>query len=73
MIGVVALCFGIEGYFRKPLPLLLRILLIAGALGLMAPGTQTDLVRAGLLFLAILYYRFLCKRDRERSEKPIAH
>lgn len=69
MIGVVALCFGIEGYFRKPLPLLLRILLIAGALGLMIPGTKTDLIGVGLLFFAVLYYRFLSKKDKEGSEQ----
>jgi TRAP transporter 4TM/12TM fusion protein len=73
MIGVIALCFGVEGYFRKPLPLLLRILLIAGALGLLIPGTKTDLIGAGLLFFAVLYYRFLSKKDKEGSEQSRPH
>jgi TRAP transporter 4TM/12TM fusion protein len=70
MVGVTALCFGIEGFFRKPLPMLLRLLLVGGALGLMIPGTKSDLIGAGLLFLAILCYRFLFKKDTaERSER----
>lgn len=71
MVGVSALCFGMEGFFRKPLPMLLRLLLVAGALGLMIPGTKTDLIGAGLLFFAILYYRFFCMKDTERLEKTI--
>jgi TRAP transporter 4TM/12TM fusion protein len=67
MIGVIALCFGVEGYFRKPLPILLRFLLVAGALGLMIPGTKTDLIGAGLLLLAAFYYRFVYKRGMEKS------
>jgi TRAP transporter 4TM/12TM fusion protein len=62
MIGVSALCFGVEGYFRKPLPIPLRFLLVAGALGLMIPGTRTDLIGAGLLILASLYYILVFKR-----------
>jgi TRAP-type uncharacterized transport system fused permease subunit len=67
MIGVIALCFGVEGYFRKPLPILLRLLLVAGALGLMIPGTKTDLIGAALLILASLYYKFIYKRRMEKS------
>jgi TRAP-type uncharacterized transport system fused permease subunit len=71
MVGVTALCFGMEGFFRKPLPMLLRLLLVAGALGLMIPGTKTDLIGAGLLFFAILHYRFFCMKGTERLEKTI--
>lgn len=71
MVGVTALCFGMEGFFRNPLPMLLRLLLVAGALGLMIPGTKTDLIGAGLLFFAILYYRFFCMKGTEGLEKTI--
>lgn len=73
MVGVTALCFGIEGFFRKPLPILLRLLLVAGALGLMIPGTKTDLIGAGLLLLAFLYYRFVYKKGTEKSEEATPH
>jgi TRAP transporter 4TM/12TM fusion protein len=61
-LGVAALCLGIEGFFRGPLPVLVRILFIAGALGMMIPEYNTDFIGAGLLLLAFLYSRFILHR-----------
>lgn len=57
-LGVLALCFGVEGYFRRTLPMLTRVLLFFGGLGLMIPGLLTDLVGFTLIFLGIIIARW---------------
>jgi TRAP transporter 4TM/12TM fusion protein len=57
--GVVFLCFGVEGYFRRPLSLWVRILWGFGGLGLMLPGLKVKLIGVGLLMLGLLITRLL--------------
>jgi TRAP-type uncharacterized transport system fused permease subunit len=57
--GVVALCFGVEGYFRRPLPLLARFFFGLGGLGLILPGRTIKMAGAGLILLSIFGMMFL--------------
>ena len=53
LIGVFLLAMFTIGYFKAPLAWYMRVLAFAGALGLMIPGTASDL--AGLAVLALIY------------------
>jgi TRAP transporter 4TM/12TM fusion protein len=61
--GVVALCFGVEGYFRRPLPLLARLFLSLGGLGLILPGLTIKMAGAGLILLSIFGLKFLSPKS----------
>jgi TRAP-type uncharacterized transport system fused permease subunit len=50
IIGVFLLGIGTIGFYKAPVNWLLRILAIAGALGLMIPGLKSDLVGLAVLF-----------------------
>ena len=52
-IGVFLLGMSTIGFFRAPISLDLRVLALAGALGLMIPGWKSDL--AGFLVLALIW------------------
>ena len=53
LIGVFLLGMSTIGFFRAPISLELRVLALAGALGLMIPGWKSDL--AGLLVLVLIW------------------
>jgi TRAP-type uncharacterized transport system fused permease subunit len=63
--GVVTLCFGVEGYFRRPLSLLTRLLYGFGGLGLMLPGMTLKLTGAGLIVLAIVGMKIFSFKEIE--------
>jgi TRAP transporter 4TM/12TM fusion protein len=52
--GVVFLCLGVEGYIRRPLPLITRVLMSAGGLALMLPGLTVKMSGSGLILLSVL-------------------
>ena len=62
-LGVIALgLFGIaaalHGYLKKPIPMIFRLLLAVGGIGMMIPGTLTDMI--GLVFVGgIVAYQYL--------------
>jgi TRAP-type uncharacterized transport system fused permease subunit len=56
-IGVVVLCFGVEGYFRRPLSLPTRICWGFGGLGFMLPGLTFKLIGCALAFLGFVAMR----------------
>lgn len=67
--GVILLAAGAVGFFINwHLPWPARLLALAGAVTLIAPGTQSDWI--GLGFLAVLVLLAFMLRS---SEKPIAH
>ncbi len=67
-LGIFALAFACVGYWMGRLTWWQRLILIAGALGLITPGTLSDL--AGLATLALVY---LTQRYSSRYEgKPAA-
>ena len=51
--GVIFLTFTSEGYFRGYLHPIVRIIFAVGSLGMMIPGTMTDLIGLGLLVAGI--------------------
>ena len=52
LVGMFALSMALEGYFHGPLQALLRIVVAAGGLMLIYPGTVTDL--AGLVLVGVV-------------------
>ena len=50
-IGMVGLASGSSGFFKAPCSLLERIVLIAGGLLLIDPGTLTDIAGIGIILL----------------------
>jgi TRAP-type uncharacterized transport system fused permease subunit len=61
--GVAALCFWVEGYFRRPLSLVPRLLFGFGGLGLMLPGWTLKLTGAGLVLLAIFGMKIFSPKE----------
>ncbi|MBN2286309.1 MAG: TRAP transporter permease [Tissierellales bacterium] len=61
VIGVVALGAAVEGYFIKSMSMVLRPILMLGAILLILSGTMTDLVGFGLVF-GIFGFQFLTAR-----------
>ena len=53
MLGVFLLSMFTIGYFKAPIPLYLRLVAFAGALGLLIPGSMTD--AGGLAVLVLIY------------------
>jgi TRAP transporter 4TM/12TM fusion protein len=53
-VGVVFLCLGVEGYIRRPLPLITRILMSVGGLALILPGLTVKMSGSGLILLSVL-------------------
>ncbi|MDR0616020.1 MAG: TRAP transporter permease [Synergistaceae bacterium] len=54
MIGVFLLAMCTIGHYKAPLHWLVRIVALIGAIGLLDPGTSTDI--AGLVILAVIYF-----------------
>ena len=54
LLGVFLLATFSIGFFKAPMPWWLRILALGGALGLLHPGTMTDII--GLSILAAIYF-----------------
>ncbi|MEJ2187178.1 MAG: TRAP transporter fused permease subunit, partial [Gemmatimonadota bacterium] len=53
-VGVTALAAAVIGYARRPLAAWERLLLVAAAIGLIAPGLVTDIFGGGVMALAFL-------------------
>lgn len=64
LLGVFLLATATVGFFRTDMPWWLRILALGGALGLLDPGTKTDLV--GLGIMAVI---FALQTVRKRSNQ----
>ena len=62
LIGVFLLAMFTIGYFKAPLAWYMRLLAFGGALGLMIPGTASDL--AGLAVLVLIY---IVQRIKEKK------
>ena len=54
LIGVFLLAMSTIGFFKAHMPWYLRITAFVGALGLLTPGTITDL--CGLAVLVVIYF-----------------
>lgn len=73
LVGVYCLACGKEAFFYNwKLAIWERIILIAGALGLVVPGLTTDLIGLALLILIFTYHRFIRKDPPFVCERPPA-
>ena len=66
IIGTIGLAAFVEGYFFDKTNIIERILLLAGALGLLVPGTITDL--SGLAILIIIA---IIQRNRKKARGEV--
>ena len=69
LIGVFLLAMFTIGYFKAPLAWYMRLLAFGGALGLMIPGTVSDL--AGLAVLALIYVVQRIKEKKISTETAL--
>jgi TRAP transporter 4TM/12TM fusion protein len=68
IIGCVALSIAVHGWFQGQVPLWLRGMFLVGGLGLIKPGTLTDI--AGVVLLVIAY--FLNRKFAKKTPPPAA-
>lgn len=54
LLGVFSIAAGLNGFLYRTIPVLLRVLMVAGGLAMMIPGTATDI--GGLIFVAAVYF-----------------
>ena len=57
LIGLFGVAAGLCGYLYKPIPMLLRIIMMIGGIAMMVPGTLTDVIGLAALGLIVLYQR----------------
>ena len=57
-MGLFGIAAALNGHLYRPINPLLRILLAAGGLGMMIPGTLSDLAGLLLVVLIVLYQRY---------------
>ncbi|MBI5967697.1 MAG: TRAP transporter permease [Deltaproteobacteria bacterium] len=57
VVGIWALAAGLQGYFRQPLVMWQRVILLIAAVLLIKPGLTTDLIGYGLVGLVFLIQR----------------
>jgi TRAP-type uncharacterized transport system fused permease subunit len=61
LVGVYLLSMTTIGHYNGHLPWWMRILAMSGALGLLIPGTLSDLYGLGVLVFIYLWQRFVAK------------
>ena len=64
LLGIFGVAAALNGFLYRPIPVVLRIVLAAGGLGMMIPGTVTDVVGLVLVLGIILYQRFTAQRSK---------
>ena len=64
LLGIFGVAAALNGFLYRPIPVVLRIVLAAGGLGMMIPGTVTDVVGLVLVLGIVLYQRFTAQRSK---------
>ena len=62
LIGLFGVAAALNGYLYSKINPLLRVVLVAGGLGMMVPGTITDVVGLVLVVAVVVYQRMMAKR-----------
>ena len=62
LIGLFGVAAALNGYLYSKINPLLRVALVAGGLGMMVPGTITDVVGLVLVVAVVVYQRMMAKR-----------
>ena len=62
LLGIFGVAAALNGFLYRPIPALLRVAMAVGGLGMMIPGTATDIAGFGLVVGIVLYQRFSARR-----------
>ena len=63
LLGIFAIAASLNGFLYKKIHPVLRIVLAIGGLGMMIPGTLTDVVGLALVLAVIFYQRVSARKD----------
>ena len=64
LLGIFGIAAALNGHLYKKVPWYFRLLLVAGGLGMMIPGTLTDVVGLVLVALVIVVQYWSAKREK---------
>ena len=62
LLGIFGGAAALNGFLYRPIPALLRVAMAVGGLGMMIPGTATDIAGFVLVVGIVLYQRFSARR-----------
>ena len=62
LLGIFGVAAALNGFLYRPVPVLLRVLLAIGGLGMMIPGTASDITGFVLVVGIVLYQRYSARR-----------
>ena len=62
LLGIFGVAAALNGFLYQPVPVLLRLLLAIGGLGMMIPGTASDIAGFVLVVGIVLYQRYSARR-----------
>ena len=62
LLGIFGVAAALNGFLYRPVPVLLRLLLAIGGLGMMIPGTASDIAGFVLVVGIVLYQRYSAQR-----------
>ena len=62
LLGIFGVAAALNGFLYRPIPALLRVAMAVGGLGMMIPGTATDIAGFVLVVGIVLYQRFRTRR-----------
>ena len=62
LLGIFGVAAALNGFLYRPLNPLMRIVLVAGGLGMLIPGTLTDVTGLVLVAAVLMYQRATAKR-----------
>ena len=63
LLGIFGVAAALNGFLYRPIPALLRVAMAVGGLGMMIPGTATDIAGFVLVVGIVLYQRFSARRS----------
>ena len=62
LLGIFGVAAALNGFLYRPIPALLRVAMAVGGLGMMIPGTATDIAGFRLVVGIVRYQRFSARR-----------
>ena len=64
LLGIFGIAAALNGHLYKKVPWYFRLLLVVGGLGMMIPGTWTDLVGLALVAVVIAVQYMSAKKEK---------
>ena len=62
LVGLFAVAAALNGFLSKKIPVVLRVILAAGGLCMMIPGTLTDVIGLAIVVIVVVYQRLTSRR-----------